>query len=79
MSDEPKKRARAWFLWAPIPLLLLAYLLSIGPVYSHALHSSGDRNEARKTLDTTYAPIVWLGRHSTSARKAVDWYMSWWL
>jgi hypothetical protein len=80
MSEEPKKkRVRAWFVWAPILLLLLAYVLSIGPAYSHAVRSSGDANEARKMLDTTYAPIVWLARHSAPVRKAIDRYMSWWL
>jgi hypothetical protein len=39
MSDEPKKRSRAWLGWSVL-LLLIAYPLSMGPVLKYGkVHS----------------------------------------
>jgi hypothetical protein len=75
----PKKiRSRAGVWWALILLLLLAYVLSIGPVYAHSFHASGDvGDEAAELLHTYYVPVVWLCRHSEPAHKAFTWYLRW--
>jgi hypothetical protein len=75
MSDEPKKHTRAWFLWALIASLPLAYLLALGPVASRAL-LPGDPKAA---LNGIYAPVGWLCEHSYFARQMVSWYIAWWL
>ncbi|HEV3302430.1 MAG TPA: hypothetical protein VG055_22435 [Planctomycetaceae bacterium] len=74
MSDEPKKRTRAWIWWAAVALLLLAYPLSAGPVGRCVLKSSNPQAKWQ-TLRTVYAPIFWLRRHSGSAQPVIDWYL----
>jgi hypothetical protein len=76
MSDEPKKRSRAWIWWALIAVVLLAYLLAMGPVSSRAFLLSGD---AKNALSGIYAPVGWLCEHSAFARDVVGWYVAWWL
>jgi hypothetical protein len=76
MSDEPKKRSRKGIWWALIALVLLAYLLAMGPVSSRALLLSGDPKDA---LSGIYAPVGWLCEHSAFARYVVGWYVAWWL
>jgi hypothetical protein len=73
MSDEPKKRTRAWILWALIVVVLLAYPLSMGPANHYALNSKGLAGINR--METVYAPIWWLRRHSEWAKAAIDWYL----
>jgi hypothetical protein len=78
MSDEHEKHTRAWLLWALIALVVLAYPLSLGPVGSRVLLSTGDFNEAPQKLSGIYAPVGWLCKHSDSARRVVLGYMFWW-
>jgi hypothetical protein len=78
MSDEPKRHTRAWFLWALIGLVVLAYALSLGPVGSRVLLSTTDFKEAPTKLSGIYAPVGWLCEHSDFARYAVLQYMFWW-
>jgi hypothetical protein len=68
MSDEPKKRARAWIWWTLIAVLVL-YPLSMGPVCWFA----PDGSEA--TVEDVYAPIEWLRWKSESVDRVVVWYL----
>ncbi len=76
MSDEPKRRARAWIAWTAGVLLLLAYPLSMGPVTSYAINSGNLR--LWQIANTAYAPIGWLRAHSEPLRSLIDWYMGFW-
>jgi len=78
MSDEPKKRLRAWNLWGIILLILLAYPLSAGPAFRFAYNSRDPRTRLR-TFSTVYAPIGWLRRQSKATKTAIDWYMGLWV
>jgi hypothetical protein len=77
MSDEPKKRSRAWIWGAGILLLFTSYPLSTGPAYWLAFRSR-DSAARLNTLCTIYAPIGWLRAHSESGRACVDRYMAVW-
>ncbi|HEV3298845.1 MAG TPA: hypothetical protein VG055_04365 [Planctomycetaceae bacterium] len=56
MSDEPKKRKWAWIGWALIAVILLAYVLSIGPAERYAA-TSADPKKAGAIIRSIYAPI----------------------
>jgi hypothetical protein len=75
MSDEPKKpKSRHWIGWVLFALFLLAYPLSIGPARM-SMRKSASSLTKQKIFDWTYAPILWLRRHSDSTRKVIDWYV----
>jgi|HubBroStandDraft_4_1064222.scaffolds.fasta_scaffold207995_3 hypothetical protein len=78
MSDEPKKRSRAWMGWAAIGFLLLAYPFSVGPALRFAFFS-GNRRANLDAVYKAYAPIWWLRQHSDTARAVIDRYKSFWL
>jgi hypothetical protein len=67
MSDEPKKRSRAWIGWALLAAMVL-YPLSLGPVCWLAPQSSDE------TINKVYAPIDWLRSRSETVDNAVVWY-----
>ncbi len=78
MSDESKKRrwsSRAWLLWTLAATMLLAYPLSIGPAYARFLNSADDPIAGIERMETIYAPIWWLHRHSEWAKAAIAWYL----
>ena len=70
MSDEPKKRPRAWIGWVAVLTLLVLYPLSMGPAYGPAMPLF----EA-KTLSTAYAPMWWVWQHCRWATGPIDWYL----
>jgi capsule polysaccharide export protein KpsC/LpsZ len=74
MSDEPKKRTRPWVLWTLIAVVLLVYPLSMGPASHYAINSN-DPIAGIDRMETVYAPIFWLRRHSELVKAAVDWYV----
>ncbi len=78
MSDEPGKHTRAWFLWALVAVVFVAYLISVGPVGARILASSGNPKTAPKMLSGIYAPVGWLCSHSNFAHSCVLRYMRWW-
>jgi hypothetical protein len=76
MNDEPKKRSRAWILWAPIAAIAL-YLLSSVPVFiaaSWMVHfgvvSQGGANDF---VNTIYAPLNWANEHSNAVSETMGW------
>ena len=74
MSDEPKKRPRAWIGWVAVLTLLVLYPLSMGPAYGPAMPLF----EA-KTLSTAYAPMWWVWQHCRWATGPIDWYLNLWV
>ncbi|HEV8066241.1 MAG TPA: hypothetical protein VGP76_00800 [Planctomycetaceae bacterium] len=70
MSDEPKKRSRAWIWWAAIALFSLAYPLSMGPVLRHCDPHSG--------LPMIYEPIMRLCELWQPVCDLKDWYTELW-
>jgi hypothetical protein len=71
MSDEPKKKSRAWMWWAPFAAIAF-YLLSAFPVVLTVLWliKAGvvsERN-ASAFIDTTYAPLNWAEKRSETVR-----------
>ncbi len=73
MSDEPKKRSRAWIGRMSLTLLVL-YPLSMGPAYGPAMPLFNP-----KTLWTAYAPMWWIWTHSKPASRVIDWYLDLWV
>jgi uncharacterized SAM-binding protein YcdF (DUF218 family) len=73
MSDEPKKRSRAWIWWMLLALFAL-YPLSVGP--ATRLVTSPESDE---TASAIYAPIFWLASQSVWAGSALEWYLSFWV
>ena len=72
----------AWIWIVSTVLVVVLYVLSIGPVYGGLARSSiagHDVDAKRRTASAFYYPIHWLRRHSTSVRKAADWYLAFWL
>jgi hypothetical protein len=64
MSDEPKKRSRAW-IW--VIVLFVAYVLSIGPVMEAGFFD-GD----------VYWPIMTVARENLQFRAWLQWYLELW-
>jgi hypothetical protein len=77
MSDEPKKRSRAW-LW-PIALItsLTIYPLLYGP--SIWLVGSGDSHELLEIHSTIFAPLRWARDRSETINRAFFWYGGVWV
>ena len=76
MSDEPKKRSRAWIGWALLAVFVL-YPLSVGPVNWLYQHSDKDTRIYRAAR-VVHAPIDYLTNHSKTAYDVVSWYVSFW-
>jgi hypothetical protein len=73
MSDQPRRRSRAWIWWAPLVAVPL-YVLSIVPVEigsawmaRFGLMSPKHRGDF---LRTVYAPIVWGMNNSNTVKGA---------
>ncbi|HEV3303163.1 MAG TPA: hypothetical protein VG055_26150 [Planctomycetaceae bacterium] len=71
MSDEPKRRSRAW-LWVAIGLLL-GYPLSIGPVGIIA-HKCG----CLETVMMVYRPLFWAGEQFPPLGGLIFFYWALW-
>jgi hypothetical protein len=67
MSDEPRKRSRAWVWWTALAL----YPLSMGP----AAWWAGPSNDRWQTVDTVYSPLDWLETHFKPFVNAMGWYL----
>jgi hypothetical protein len=63
MSDEPKKRSRAWISWTALAVFLL-YLLSAVPeclVGAWSAEFGLFRSETvARGIDAVYAPVIWM-------------------
>ena len=70
-TSDPKHRAGGGILWL-IPLLLLAYLLSFGPVYKAF---SGD---PPRGVELIYAPLIFLYEKVPATRPYFTWYRKLW-
>jgi hypothetical protein len=68
MSDEPKKRSRAWIWWAL--LVLVVYPLSAGPAWWIA-----DRFDCWDAVFVAYLPVSWPLSHVPQLYAAFIWYL----
>jgi hypothetical protein len=76
MSDEPKKRSRAWIWWTPLAAIVL-YLLTSVPVVIGLLWMIkagvvSDKN-AESFVSAAYAPVNWAQKHSKTADAVIQW------
>ncbi len=73
MSDEPKKRSRAWVWWSAA--LFLVYVLSIFPVafsFAYCVDATLISNQrAESILRVIYWPIVWCMDHSPAVDRTM--------
>lgn len=74
MEHERRKPPRFGLALAIVFLLLLLYVLSIGPAYR--LAATGRISES--AFNTTYVPIFWIGQHSDTASQLIIWYCELW-
>jgi hypothetical protein len=78
MSDEPKKRPRAWIGWTALVLFVL-YPLSMGPVWWLDDHfGPWGSGIVSGPQFTAYAPLFWLGERFPSFGNALHWYVHLW-
>ncbi len=79
MSDEPKKRSRAWLsaAWALIAVFAL-YPLSVGHS-TWILMKSGSDQRLATTYQIVYLPLSSLCQASDTARSLVSWYVRLWV
>jgi len=61
-----------------IGLVLLAYLLSVGPFYWLMVHHMPPEPLLRALL-VIYAPVDWLADNSESFESALAWYLELWV
>jgi hypothetical protein len=77
MSDEPKKRKRAWIGWTITALLLLAYPQSIGPAWWVAnRHPNALSHDVYHTI---YWPIERACRRFDPIFNVFKWYTDLWI
>ena len=76
MSDEPKKRSRAWIGWALIALLVL-YILAAGPGLWVCDRLQSER--VIHTYDAIYAPLDWACDQNEFIGGVMAWYRGRWL
>jgi hypothetical protein len=76
MSDEPKKRSRAWIGWVLVAVFGM-YPLSVGPVWwaSDHFHLWLFDGVHESPQHTFYAPLFWVGEKWPAFDDAVTWYM----
>jgi hypothetical protein len=75
-DDAPRRRAGGWLAVVGLHLLLAAvYPLSIGPAVR--FHGRTSNPTVQRTLETYYAPLVWL-YENTPLRGPLDWYVELW-
>jgi hypothetical protein len=72
MSDEPKKRPRAWLVWAVIAAFCLAYPLSMGPAIKYF-----GSPESTAVLDV-YNPVLQICELWSPLKSLKNWYNDLW-
>ncbi len=60
---------------AGVPLLLVAYVLSIGP----AARLGGARGSSPELYLRIYAPVFWVTKRNDTAKSVVVWWLLLWL
>jgi len=76
MSDEPKKRSRAWIGWALLTLFS-AYPLSFGPAFR--LCTKSDSDWVRIPFGVAYTPLIWVCEQNPALKSAMRSYLDVWL
>jgi hypothetical protein len=78
VSDEPKKRSRAWIWWASLALPLL-YALSIGPACWLECYGPMRGDRLRRFDEVIYAPLRRVYKTHPILEAAVDRYVGLWI
>jgi hypothetical protein len=73
MTDRKKPGAAFW-VTVVVVAVLVAYPLSLGPMFWGAFHFNSDLGRWR-LLHTAYKPIVVIGRRNRCAKLAINWYL----
>jgi hypothetical protein len=76
MSDEPKKRSRAWIGWAPLAAFVL-YPLSIGPADCVLGRCSGHPRISAGLLAAYYPISCICGKSATLTALLGDYLVLW--
>jgi hypothetical protein len=76
MSDEPKKRSRAWIGWSAGLLLFVLYPLSIGPATWLVVNK---RPQMLEAWGTTYDPLLWVAHRSDMSSDLLNRYLGLWV
>ncbi|HEV8003974.1 MAG TPA: hypothetical protein VGP63_29175 [Planctomycetaceae bacterium] len=74
MSDEPKKRSRAW-VWMALVAILVLYPLSVGP--AAWIVARTDSPAAYAFTKVAYAPVRWLTSNSSVLNDVAYRYTTW--
>jgi hypothetical protein len=78
VSDDPKKRSRAWIGWTLIAVFVL-YPRSIGPAAGMECYSPLRGEKLNRFVSVTYAPLERLYKANRILEKAVDRYVWLWV
>ena len=76
MNEERRKRWSGCYWW--IALLLVSYVLSVGPVAKacFALEAAGyDLQFLDAPVGIFYSPLVWAGDHNEPFGSFLHWYL----
>ena len=72
--SEPKRGVP----WMVIPLVVTAYLLSVGPV--GRISGSGVCGPAvLNAIGVFYWPVNWIAENCETCRCLLGWYIAWWI
>ena len=76
MDDKPRSSKRSGLAVAilAVPLLLVGYVLSVGPVGAMAQH----RLLRRRTWQWIYAPLLTAADECPQVARAAEWYLNRW-
>ncbi len=76
MSDEARKRSRAWVGWAAV-LAVVLYPLATGPV--DCLYGRcGNYPTFQASVRAIYRPLSFLCQRSTKTNAMLGWYLGLW-
>lgn len=70
-------RWNRWIGILAVPLMLVAYPLSVGPVVW--LYEKGYMSDSlAETVSMAYLPVTLAAESSPAAEYALNWYLEWW-
>jgi len=80
MSDQPKKRWSLIKVMMTVVIVLVLYVLSIGPAAWIQYNSVPTRFETiySKTIVFVYTPVIWLSHQSEFLWNLYRWYLGLW-
>ena len=73
-TEQPRGRG----LLTVLPMVLVLYLLSVGPAYLFLSGRKGQRNLVENTVLTIYTPVFFVCEQNAALDLALDWYLNQW-